>query len=72
VRAEDDRGIEGLAGLTDDDPLQDEVLIARERLARVREGLACLPEKTRTIFSGIASRRSTSSPIWEGCSVNLL
>ena len=50
VRAEDDRGIEGLVGLPDDDPLQDEVLIARERLARVREGLACLPEKTRTIF----------------------
>jgi len=32
------------------DPLQDEVLIARERLARVREGLTRLPTKTRLIF----------------------
>lgn len=32
------------------DPLQDEVLIARQRLSRVSDGLAHLPERTRAIF----------------------
>lgn len=34
----------------DDAPLQDEVLAARARLARVKEGLAALPPRTRDIF----------------------
>jgi len=34
----------------DDAPLQDEVIAARERLVRVREGLAKLPPRTREIF----------------------
>ena len=34
----------------DDAPLQDEVIAARERLVRVREGLAKLPARTREIF----------------------
>lgn len=34
----------------DDAPLQDEVIAARERLARVKEGLAKLPPRTREIF----------------------
>jgi RNA polymerase sigma-70 factor (ECF subfamily) len=36
--------------LADDTPLQDEVMAARARLARVREGLAKLPPRTREIF----------------------
>jgi len=35
---------------TDDAPLQDEVLVARERLNRVNAGLAKLPARTREIF----------------------
>jgi len=35
---------------TDDAPLQDEVLVARERLNRVNAGLAKLPDRTREIF----------------------
>jgi len=50
VRAEEENGIDLLLGIADANPLQDEVLIARERLARVRDGLATLPEKTRVIF----------------------
>ena len=34
----------------DDAPLQDEVIAARERLARVNEGLMKLPPRTREIF----------------------
>jgi RNA polymerase sigma-70 factor (ECF subfamily) len=34
----------------DDAPLQDEVIAARARLERVRDGLAKLPERTRQIF----------------------
>lgn len=34
----------------DDAPLQDEVIAARERLERVKEGLAKLPLRTREIF----------------------
>ena len=36
--------------LEDDTPLQDEVLAARERLERVRQGLAQLTPRTRQIF----------------------
>ena len=35
---------------TDEAPLQDEVLVARERLNRVNAGLAKLPARTREIF----------------------
>ncbi|TWB20489.1 RNA polymerase sigma-70 factor (ECF subfamily) [Nitrospirillum amazonense] len=42
---------EGLADtLADDAPLQDEVYAARQRLDRVREGIARLPPRTREIF----------------------
>lgn len=34
----------------DDAPLQDEVIAARERLLRVQQGLAALPQRTREIF----------------------
>jgi RNA polymerase sigma factor (sigma-70 family) len=34
----------------DDSPLQDEVFAARERLERVKQGLAHLPARTRDIF----------------------
>lgn len=34
----------------DDAPLQDEVIAARARLSRVKEGLAQLPTRTRDIF----------------------
>lgn len=34
----------------DDAPLQDEVIAARARLLRVKEGLAALPPRTREIF----------------------
>ena len=35
---------------TDEAPLQDEIIAARERLIRVNEGLAKLPPRTREIF----------------------
>ena len=35
---------------TDDAPLQDEVIAARARLQRVKEGLEKLPQRTREIF----------------------
>lgn len=38
------------ASLADNSPLQDEVLEARERLARVRVGLERLPPRTREVF----------------------
>jgi RNA polymerase sigma factor (sigma-70 family) len=38
------------AGARENSPLQDEVLAARERLDRVREGLARLTPRTREIF----------------------
>jgi RNA polymerase sigma-70 factor (ECF subfamily) len=50
TRAEAPGGIDAVMELRDDRPLQDEVLLARERLARVREALASLPERTRDIF----------------------
>jgi RNA polymerase sigma-70 factor (ECF subfamily) len=36
--------------ISDDRPLQDEVLLARERLERVTEGLARLSARTRQVF----------------------
>lgn len=36
--------------VADPAPIQDETLIARERLARVQEGLARLPPRTRQVF----------------------
>ena len=38
------------AGARENSPLQDEVLAARERLDRVREGLARLTPRTREVF----------------------
>lgn len=46
-----DIGIPGRLGeRADDAPLQDEVIAARERLVRVKEGLDRLPRRTRDIF----------------------
>jgi RNA polymerase sigma-70 factor (ECF subfamily) len=39
-----------LFGLPDAQPLQDEVLLARERLSRVRLAVAQLPRRTRDVF----------------------
>jgi RNA polymerase sigma-70 factor (ECF subfamily) len=50
TRAEAPGGIDAVVELRDEQPLQDEVLLARERLARVREALGLLPERTRDIF----------------------
>lgn len=36
--------------IADSAPLQDEVIAARARLERVREGLACLSPRTREVF----------------------
>lgn len=50
VRAEVGQSICELVDLSDDQPLQHEVLIARHRLARVRAGLSELSPRTRDIF----------------------
>lgn len=50
VRAEIPESIHDLIDLSDDRPLHDEVLTARERLERVRAGLAELSPRTREIF----------------------
>jgi RNA polymerase sigma-70 factor (ECF subfamily) len=39
-----------LQAYQDNQPLQDEVLVTRERLTRARDVLESLPERTRTIF----------------------
>jgi RNA polymerase sigma factor (sigma-70 family) len=54
-RREQRRATETIAGVTqeivaDRTPLQDEVLIARERLDRLREGIALLSPRTQEIF----------------------
>ena len=46
-----DLGTDGeCAQCSDEAPLQDEIMAARERLIRVNEGLAKLPPRTREIF----------------------
>lgn len=50
VRAEADPPAELLSQIADDQPLQDEVLLARERLKRVRAALAALSPRTREIY----------------------
>ncbi|WP_210399165.1 RNA polymerase sigma factor [Steroidobacter denitrificans] len=50
IRAETPESIHDLVDLSDDQPLQDEVLAARERLERVKDGLAELSPRTREIF----------------------
>lgn len=50
VRGEPSGSNELLENHRDEQPLQDEVLVARERLSRVRLTLDQLPERTRAIF----------------------
>jgi RNA polymerase sigma-70 factor (ECF subfamily) len=50
VRSEIPESIHDLIDLSDDRPLHDEVLAARERLERVKAGLAELSPRTREIF----------------------
>jgi RNA polymerase sigma-70 factor (ECF subfamily) len=50
TRAEVANGMDRLVELSDGQPLQDEVLLARERLSRVRSALARLPGRTRDVF----------------------
>lgn len=50
VRALVDAPIDEMIAITDGQPLQDEVLAARERLERVRLGLEQLSPRTREIF----------------------
>jgi RNA polymerase sigma factor (sigma-70 family) len=50
TRAEVARGLDPLQNFPDNQPLQDEVLLARERLSRARAALDRLPERTRTVF----------------------
>lgn len=50
VRALSPSPVEEFRTLTDDQPLQDEVLYTRERLVRVEQALATLPYRTRRIF----------------------
>lgn len=40
----------GLMEICDESPLQDEALVARERLRRVQDALAMLPPRTREVF----------------------
>jgi RNA polymerase sigma-70 factor (ECF subfamily) len=49
-RNEAGQGLEHFTALSDDQPLQTEVLAARERLRRVELGLAQLSPRTREIF----------------------
>jgi RNA polymerase sigma-70 factor (ECF subfamily) len=46
----DDAPLDAVMEVADETPLQDEVVEARVRLARVREGIEKLPERTREIF----------------------
>jgi RNA polymerase sigma-70 factor (ECF subfamily) len=50
TRAEVGDGLELLRYVRDAQPLQDEVLLARERLSRAGEALERLPERTRDVF----------------------
>jgi RNA polymerase sigma-70 factor (ECF subfamily) len=50
VRRRDGRGLQHLRVVTENQPLQDEVLLLRKRLQRVEEGLAELNPRTREIF----------------------
>ena len=50
TRNEAPGAMEHLLKISDERPLQDEVLLAQERLARAREALSLLPERTREIF----------------------
>lgn len=50
VRREIPESIHDLINISDDSPLQDEVLAAQERLERVKAGLVKLNPRTREIF----------------------
>jgi RNA polymerase sigma-70 factor (ECF subfamily) len=50
VRSEVAGGVDQLHTIADSQPLQDEVLLARERLGRARATLDRLPERTRAVF----------------------
>jgi RNA polymerase sigma-70 factor (ECF subfamily) len=50
TRSEAGGPVDQLLHISDDQPLQDEVVLARERLARAREALDRLPERTREVF----------------------
>jgi RNA polymerase sigma-70 factor (ECF subfamily) len=50
VRAEPAAAMELLAEIADEQPLQDEALLARERLKRVRAALHTLSPRTREIY----------------------
>lgn len=50
TRAEVAGGVDRLQNFPDGQPLQHEVLLARERLSRARTALARLPERTRAVF----------------------
>lgn len=50
TRAEVGDGVQLLQYVRDAQPLQDEVLVARERLSRAGEVLEQLPERTRDVF----------------------
>lgn len=50
VRNETGRDVADLVDISDDQPLQTEVLAARERLGRAQAGLARLSPRTREIF----------------------
>jgi RNA polymerase sigma factor (sigma-70 family) len=50
TRSERGGAMDQLLNISDERPLQDEVLLARERLSRVREAMLRLPERTREVF----------------------
>ena len=50
VRAEISQELDGICNVVDKRPIQAEVLLARQRLLRVRQGLAQMSPRTRQIF----------------------